>query len=59
MSYCSDTLKEIFLELPLPAGGIVAAVVDMAPVRNLLVERGRCSLGWEGSTMGVGRHDCL
>lgn len=28
MSYCSDTLKEIFLELPLPAGGMVAVVVD-------------------------------
>jgi hypothetical protein len=27
MSYCSDTLKEIFLELPLPAGGIMAVVV--------------------------------
>lgn len=26
MSYCSDTLKEIFLELPLPAGGMVAVV---------------------------------
>lgn len=24
MSYCSETLKEIFLELPLPAGGMVA-----------------------------------
>ncbi|KAJ5061743.1 hypothetical protein J3E74DRAFT_329912 [Bipolaris maydis] len=28
MSYCSETLKEIFLELPLPAGGMVAVVVD-------------------------------
>jgi hypothetical protein len=27
MSYCSDTLKEIFLELPFPGGGILAAVV--------------------------------
>jgi hypothetical protein len=27
ISYCSDTLKEIFLELPLPAGGIVAVFV--------------------------------
>lgn len=27
MSYCSETLKEIFLELPLPAGGMVAVVV--------------------------------
>jgi hypothetical protein len=27
MSYCSETLKEIFLELPLPAGGMLAVVV--------------------------------
>jgi hypothetical protein len=27
MSYCSDTLKEIFLELPLPAGGMLAVVM--------------------------------
>ena len=27
ISYCSDTLKEIFLELPLPGGGILAVVV--------------------------------
>ena len=35
MSYCSDTLKEIFLELPLPAGGMTAAVVA-------------CRLGYKG-----------
>lgn len=28
ISYCSETLKEIFLELPLPAGGMVAGGVD-------------------------------
>lgn len=27
ISYCSETLKEIFLELPLPAGGMLAVVV--------------------------------
>jgi hypothetical protein len=29
MSYCSDTLKDIFLELPLPAGGMLAAVASV------------------------------
>jgi hypothetical protein len=29
MSYCSDTLKDIFLELPLPAGGMFAGYVRM------------------------------
>jgi hypothetical protein len=28
MSYCSDTLKEIFLELPLPAGGMIAVFIE-------------------------------
>lgn len=38
ISYCSETLKEIFLELP-PAGGMLAAVVD-------------CRLGYRRSLVG-------
>jgi hypothetical protein len=30
MSYCSDTLKDIFLELPLPAGGMFAGGVGVS-----------------------------
>lgn len=43
MSYCSETLKEIFLELPLPAGGMVKSVVGL---------RAACDCNWRFVVMG-------
>ena len=45
MSYCSETLKDIFLELPLPAGGIFAVFVGASAGARAVAQASR---GWRG-----------
>jgi hypothetical protein len=56
MSYCSETLKEIFLELPLPAGGMLAVVVGVGAATRCAESKGaaaQCACGSldDGSTI--------
>lgn len=52
MSYCSETLKEIFLELPLPAGGMFAVLV----VTGAFGRRSGCYVSCCSVLRGIGAY---